>query len=311
MVKNQLKYIIDETDMATNLTALELGNRLKAEEKAEEAEKMLYKVKVPKRSIIDNFVRRCSSDEVIKADRQDDKDSEGQVKEGITTYTVRTTTSQLISIGIYESNYGACKDQMAILENAVQKANEKIKERRKKVITTTVGAVTVTVVVGLTIWAGSIKLHDWFGKDKKEEKTTQPSVEATTETPTEKLEDFATPVDAPTDDSYGLEDKYSAEDLQKSIDESNQRETEKDLEDLRKRREDLGLSTDAVGTPETTTEVTTEAPTSDEQSYNDELNLTADEIRASIEKNNQEQMEKQKQYVNDLRKAYLEEYKTK
>lgn len=305
MEKNQLRYSIDGSGIASNLTALLDRKRLENKGEFEQADELLRKEKVSESSIINNFVRRCSSDEVIKAECQVDKDSEGKLSEGITTYSVQTKTSQLITIGIHENNYALCKDQMAVLGNAVQKAKEKINNNRKETVRKVVGGITITMAVGLTIWAGSIKLHDWLGGKDKDNK---PGVEATTEATTEELTE-ATPIDA-TEES--LEDKYDAEYLKNSMDEANQKAWDDQMENLNQIRQELGLSTEAVvQTTEAPTEALTEAPTEDVLNVNLGEKYDADYFRKSMEDTNQRVIDEQKQYLEDLRQSYEDEYKVK
>lgn len=311
MEKNQLRYSIDGSGIASNLTALLDRKRLENQGEFDKADEFIRKEKVSESAIINNFVRRCSSDEVIKAECQVDKDSEGRVSEGITTYSVQTKTSQLITIGIHENNYAACKDQMAVLGNAVQKAKEKIKANRKETVRKVVGGVTITMVVGLSIWAGSIKLSDWFSEHSKNEEPTP----VTTEDTTEDTLDIATPIDAPTDDSYGLEEKFSADQIRAGMEKSNKEEFDKEMEELKQRRIDLGLNPDS-STPVTNESENVNSSTNSDNEFHpsygyNEVYNNPEKTQKVIDEFNEYENQRQKEELEELRKSYEEEYKVK
>lgn len=347
MARNQLNYTIDGTGTASNLTVIRAQkkaelegldesvnkelNSLKqvlndskssieeknaAREKIESitktAKELEEKARPSERAVINNFVRRCSSDEVIKAECQIDQDSQGRVSEGITTYSVQTKTSQLITIGIHENNYSACKDQMAVLGNAVQKAKEKIKANRKETVRKSVGGVIITMTVGLSIWAGSIKLSDWFSEHSKNEEPTPVTTEAATEAPTEEITEFATPIDATTEESR-LEDKYSADEIRESMEQSNKAEFDKELEELQERRTDLGLNPDSTTPVVNTVENTTETVnTGFQPSYGySEIVNDAEKTQVVMDEFNEYMTEQQKQELQELRDSYEKEYKMK
>lgn len=250
------------------------------------------------RAIIDNFNNYCANDNVTDAFCQVDRDSDEQVKEGMTTYGVKTKDSKLITIAIHENNYAACKDQMAILGSSVKKAEEKISNNRKKIGRTLAIAGFTVVVFGTLGWAGKIKLDDWFkNRDKSNDKT----IESSTETTTEPITEFATPIDATTEDYSEI--NKSAEEIRNSIEESNKVETKRELEELAQNREELGLNPDSVTPIENETK---------ESNYRyQDIYDNAEKTQAVIDEYNQYETERQQQELQDLRKSYEDEYKVK
>lgn len=249
------------------------------------------------KSIINNFNNYCANDNVVDAFCQIDRDSDEQVKEGMTTYGVRTKDSRLMTIAIHENNYAACKDQMAILGSSVKKAQEKIKNKRSDIVRKVVAGGVVTVATGLVIWAGAIKLDDWF-KNKKAEPE-KPAIESTTEDDYNGMTDAieATPAEAtPTDDSSSLENMDS-EQVKQIIDESNQNHITEQKAELEQRREELGLGTEATNSNYS-------------YGYNQIVN-NADATKSVIDEYNAKNIKEQQKYLEDLRQDYEQQYKVR
>ena len=269
-----------------------------------------YKV-YKEKAIIDNFNNYCASNNVKRVFCQVDRDSEEQVKEGMTTFGVQTKDSNLLTIGIYESNYAACKDQMAVLNSAVQKAQEKINEKRnnvgRKVL---IGG--MIVFVGTTVaWAGKIKLEEkgLINKETNINITTEMTTEATNTDATEMTTEMST-------ENQSSIENMSSEQIQQSIDNYNQEQTNIQLENLEQNREELNLNSgETLSIPvqnveETTLTNTTTPIQSFNYGFNDVVN-NATNTQAVIDNFNQQQSQEQIDYVNQLRQNYENEQKVR
>ena len=119
-----------------------------------------------KRAIVDNFIRMCNSDDIKRVIYEEDK-KDGMSKSGITTYGVETKDAYLNTITIHQNCYNECKDEMAMLYGAVQRAQEKLDNKKKandkqEKIRKTVRNGLIVFSTAMVVLAGKIELDKHF-----------------------------------------------------------------------------------------------------------------------------------------------------
>lgn len=241
-----------------------------------------------KETVLRWFLDRCASKDVKRAFRQDDRNENGQVREGVTTYGVETNSQELLTIYFYESYNNSCKDEMSVLNSAVKNAQERI-NRRNSIKAKIVLGVTATALI-----AGGVKLyHNHFNtKSPVQEQTT---IESTTELTTE----------AKTEPLTGAD--YIRYTQEQNVNEHAQQQNE-ELDKLRQSYLDE-YKVESTGTVNEVSQPELQNPETVPFSYsfNDVVD-NADATKASINEYNEYQANQQKQYLNDLRQSYTDEY---
>jgi len=241
-----------------------------------------------KETVLRWFLDRCASKDVKRAFRQDDRNENGQVREGVTTYGVETNSQELLTIYFYENYNNSCKDEMNVLNSAVKNAQERINRRNSLKTKIALGVAAAAII------AGGIKLyHDHHNtKAPVEEPTTiETTYEPNTESKTEPL----------TGADYI---RYSQE---QHINEHAQQQ-KADLDELRQSYLDE-YRVQSTGTIPEVQQPSVQIPDTATYSYsfNDVVD-NADATKASINEYNEYQNEQQKQYLMDLRQSYSDEY---
>lgn len=244
--------------------------------------------RLDKEFAIKSFINNCASKDVKRVFCQIDRDSNDQVKEGMTTFGVETSDKNLTTIAVFESNYGACKDEMNVLNSAVNQAQERINRRNSLKTKIALGVAAAAII------AGGIKLyHDHHNtKAPVEEPTTiETTYEPNTESKTEPL----------TGADYI---RYSQE---QHINEHAEQQ-KADLDELRQSYLDE-YKVKSTGDIAETSQPELQIPNSAAftYSFNDVVD-NADATKASINEYNEYQNEQQKQYLMDLRQSYSDEY---
>lgn len=243
---------------------------------------------IDKEFVLKSFINNCASKDVKRVFCQVDRDSHEQVKEGMTTFGVETKDKKLTTIAVHENNYGACKDEMNVLNSAVNQAQERI-NRRNSIKTKIALGVTVTALI-----AGGIKLyHD------------RHSTKAPVEEPTTMETTYEPNTEAKTEPLTGAD--YIRYTQEQNVNEHAQQQNE-ELDKLRQSYLDE-YKVESTGTVNEVSQPELQNPETVPFSYsfNDVVD-NADATKASINEYNEYQANQQKQYLKDLRQSYTDEY---
>ena len=253
--------------------------------------------KIDKETVLRWFLNRCASKDVTKAFCYIDSNEKKQFREGLTTYGVETKNQELLIIYTYEKYNNACKDEINMLNSAVKNAQERIKRGNTLKVKLFVGAAATILAAGGIKLAHDHHIFENFGQ------------QVSTESNTEDMTEVATPVTTTEEElEFG---NLSGEDIKESFEESLQNETNQEIEDLQKNREELGLNPDST-TPTVQNNQGENVNTEFQSSYGyNEIFDNAEKTQAAIDEYNQYENQRQLQELEELRKSYEEEYKVK